>query len=167
MTQRNQLCRALRRERPRHLAHPQHVALGHLLLRDKPKRFPRHPDRSLRDRGAHRDRLLAHVHHAGPARFVQMRELHPAVPKSLPSTAATSCGFRLPWASVRASSTRAIARTPLPVSPPDRACSRSPPSRPSSIPVIPSRALTGCLTIPNAYRLSAPVTTYVECSIEY
>src|SRR6266700_199942 len=159
MAQRNQLRRALRRERPRHLAHPQHVALGHLLLGDEPKRFPRHPDRSLGDRGAHRDRLLAHVHHAGPARFVHMRELHPAVPKSLPSTAATSCGFRLPWASVRASSTCAIARTTLPVSSPDRACSRSRSSRPSSISVNPPRAWNGCCPSANAYRRTGPAFT--------
>src|SRR6184192_1449626 len=144
MTQRNQLRCALRRERPRHLAHPEHVSLGHLLLGHEPKRLPRHPDRSFGDRGAHRDRLVAHVHHAGAARLVHVRQLHsgavPALSQSPPSTAATSWGFTFPWARPRASSTCAIARTTVPVSPPDRACSRSRSSKPSSISVKPPRA---------------------------
>src|SRR6266571_3936286 len=146
-----------------------HAAVGglhHVVDRQQRNRHRRQgfhlhpgPAHRLGGGGAHRDRLLAHDHHAGPARFVHMRELHPAVPKSLPSTAATSCGFRLPWASVRASSTCAIARTTLPVSSPDRACSRSWSSRPSSISVNPPRAWNDCCPSANAYRRTGPAFT--------
>src|SRR5437763_5397778 len=48
MAQRNQLRRPLRRERPRHLAHREHVSLGHLLLRDDPERLLRQDRKSTR-----------------------------------------------------------------------------------------------------------------------
>src|SRR5437867_8765167 len=141
VAQRDQLGRPLRRQRPRHLAHRQHVALRHLLLGHEPERLARHPDRAFRYRRAHRDGLVAHIHHARPARLVHMRQLHAgSPPSSSANTAATSCGFTFPWARPRASSTRAIASTTFPVSAPTRACSRSRSSRPSSMPVNPPGA---------------------------
>src|SRR5436190_13363569 len=141
VAQRDQLGRPLRRQRPRHLAHRQHVALRHLLLGHEPERLARHPDRAFRYRRAHRDGLVAHIHHARPARLVHMRQLHAgSPPSSSANTAATSCGFTFPWARPRASSTRAIASTSFSVWPPLRACSRSCSSKPSSMSVNPPRA---------------------------
>src|SRR2546426_1200568 len=136
----DQLGRPLRRQRPRHLAHRQHVALGHLLIGHEPKRLARHPDRAFRHRRAHRDGLVAHIHHARPARLVHMRQLHAGSASSSANTAARSCGVTFPCARSRASSTRAIASTTFSVSPPLRACSRSCSSKPSSISVNPPRA---------------------------
>src|SRR4029077_18905389 len=155
-----QFGRPLRRERSRYLAHPEHVAFRHVLLGDEAKRLLRHPDRPLGDRGPHRDRLVTHVHHAGAARLIHVRELHagalPVCFQLSPSTAETSWGFTLPWARLRASSTCAIARTTLPVSSPDRACSRNRSSKPSSISVNPPRAWNGSCVSANAYRRTAP-----------
>src|SRR5205807_1242360 len=137
----DQLGRPLRRQRSRHLAHRQHVALGHLLIGHEPERLARHPDRAFRHRRADCDGLVAHVHHPCPACFVHVRQLHAgSPPSSSANTAARSCGFTFPCARSRASNTRAIASTTFSVSPPARACSRSCSSKPSSMSVNPPRA---------------------------
>src|SRR5437899_5789124 len=78
----DQLGRPLRRQRSRHLAHRQHVALGHLLIGHEPERLARHPDRAFRHRRADCDGLVAHVHHPCPACFVHVRQLHAGSPPS-------------------------------------------------------------------------------------
>src|SRR6266853_399288 len=136
----DQLGRPLRRQRSRHLAHRQHVALGHLLIGHEPERLARHPDRPFCYRRAHRDGLIAYIHHPRTARLVHMRQLHVGSARSSANTAARSCGFTFPCARSRASNTRAIASTTFSVSPPVRARSRSCSSKPSSISVNPPRA---------------------------
>src|SRR5882724_7427429 len=159
VAQRNQLGRPLRGQRPRHLAHRQHVALCHLLIGDEPERLTRHPDRAFRHRRSHRDGLVAHIHHPRPARFVHMRQLHAGSARSSANTAPTSCGFTFPCARPRASRTRAIASTTFSVSPPARACSRSRSSRPSSMSVNPPRAWKGCRPSANPYLRTGPAST--------
>src|SRR5947199_5154119 len=143
VAQRDQLGRPLRRQRARHLAYRQDVALGHLLIGHESERLARHPDRAFRHRRAHGDGLVAYVHHSRPARLVHMRQLHARSARSSANTAATSCGFTLPCARLRAASTCAIAVTTFSVSPPERACSRNCSSSPSSISVNPPRAWNG------------------------
>src|SRR6266480_101632 len=144
VAQRDQLGRPLRRQGARHLAHRQHVALGHLLFGHEPERLARHPDRPFRHCRADRDGLVAHVHHSRPARLVYMRQLHAGSVRSSANTAATSCGFTFPCARPRTSSTRAMASTSFSDSPPARACSRNRSSNPSSMSVNPPRAWKGC-----------------------
>src|SRR5712692_6621142 len=120
MTQRNQLRRALRRERARHLADRQCVPLRHPALGDEPIRLGRHPDRPFGYRRADGDALLTHVHHAGAPRLVNVRQPHAGSARSPARAAAASCGFTLPCAKPRASSTCAIAGTSFPTSPPEQ-----------------------------------------------
>src|SRR2546425_204551 len=140
VAQRDQFRRALRRHRTCDLAHRENVALDHRLLRHEAVGFGRHPDRALRRRRADRDGLVGDVHHPSPARRVEVRQLHRGDPRSSPSTAATSCGFTLPCASSRASSTRAMADTTFPESFPARASLRNRASSSSSIAVNAPRA---------------------------
>src|SRR6266478_2648240 len=84
VAERDQLGRPLRRQRSRHLAHRQHVAFGNLLIGHQPERLARHPDRAFRHRRAHRDGLVAHVHHACPACLVHVRQLHAGSPPPPP-----------------------------------------------------------------------------------
>src|SRR6267378_8185359 len=105
VAQRDQLRRPLRRQRSRDLAHRQHVAFGNGLVGDETERVRRHPDRSPGHRGPGRNRLIAHVHHAGSAGRVHMTQLHPASAKSSDRTAVRSWGFTFPCAISRAAST--------------------------------------------------------------
>src|SRR3990172_7302460 len=159
VAQRDELRRALRRQRARYLAHREHVPLGDRVVGEEAVRLARHPDRSLCHRRADGDGLVAHIHHPSPARLVHVRQLHAGSARSSASTAASSCGFTFPCASVRASSTLAIAATTLPVSPPARASSRKCWSSSSSISVNPPRAWNGCWRRAEPYRRADPPPT--------
>src|SRR5207244_1576421 len=103
--------------------------------------------------------LVGDVHHASPARGVEVRQLHRGDPRSSPSTAATSCGFTLPCASSRASSTRAMAETTFADSFPARASLRNRASSSSSIAVSAPRAWNGWRPSARLRRPTGPLRT--------
>src|SRR5437762_7033045 len=153
VAERDQVGRALRRHRPRHLRHRQDVSLGHGLIGHEPERLGRHPDLAFRRGCPCRDGLIPHVHHPRPAVLIQVRERHHTSARSSERTAASSCGFTLPCACSRASSTRAIASVNLRLGvPAARTSSRNRSNNPSSITVNAPRAWNGICRKANSYR---------------